>query len=111
MSKLSVKARISVPSTAKRGEIITVKTLVSHPMETGYRRNSVGASIPRDIIEYFECRYNDELVIGMDLHPAIAANPYLRFHVRADKSGQLKFFWRDQKGAEMYATRELKVED
>jgi sulfur-oxidizing protein SoxZ len=106
-----LKARISVPDTALRGEVITVKTLVSHPMETGFRRDALGAPIERNILTRFECRLDDELVFHADFHPAIAANPYLAFRLRAQRSGTLTFLWRDQHGEETTMTRDLQVTD
>ncbi len=70
-------ALINVPPRAKRGEIIEIKTLISHTMETGFRRTQLGAVIPRDIIRRFVCTYNGTEVFSADLHPAIAANPFI----------------------------------
>ena len=106
-----LKARISIPPKAAKGEVITVKTLISHPMETGFRRDAVGAAIPRNILTEFECRYNERSVFRAKFHPAIAANPFLSFHVRAEQSGTLTFRWRDQHGAETVVSRDLVVDD
>ena len=70
---------INVPQKAKRGDIIEIKTLISHLMETGFRRDNVGQPIPRNIITSFVARYNGEEIFSADLHPAIAANPFLSF--------------------------------
>ncbi|MEO1078286.1 MAG: thiosulfate oxidation carrier complex protein SoxZ [Pseudomonadota bacterium] len=105
-----LKARISVPATATRGEVITVKTLVSHPMETGFRRDALGAQIPRNILTEFECLLDDESVFRANFHPAVSANPFLSFRLRAERSGTLTFRWRDQHGEETTVTRELKVD-
>ncbi len=91
-------ALINVPKTAKRGEIVEIKTLVSHPMETGYRRTQDGAPIPRDIIRTFVCTYNGVEVFRADLHPAIAANPFIVFTTVATESGTLEFHWSGDKG-------------
>ena len=72
------RALINVPRKARRGEVIEIKTLVSHPMETGYRRDNVGNPIPRDIISRFTCMYNGTEVFRADLFPAVAANPFLQ---------------------------------
>jgi sulfur-oxidizing protein SoxZ len=90
---------ISVPSRAKRGEIVEVKTLIAHPMETGYRRDANGAAVPRDIIRRFVCTYNGVEVLRAELHPAIAANPFITFHLVADASGEIAFSWTDDRGA------------
>ena len=103
-------ARISVPSRARAGEIINVKTLFSHPMETGYRRDAVGAPIPRDIVSEFICSYDGRTVFRAELKPGIAANPYFAFSVRADRSGTLTFRWTDQHGNTTVETRELSVD-
>ena len=90
--------RLAVPSSATRGEVIELKALIQHDMESGFRRGSRGEAIPRDIITRFECRYNAELVFAADFHPAIAANPILTFYTEATESGELEFRWTDQTG-------------
>ena len=91
-------ALINVPPRAKRGEVIEIKTLVSHPMETGYRRTQVGTPIPRDIIRLFVCTYNGTEVFRAELHPAIAANPFFAFSTVATESGTLAFRWTGDNG-------------
>jgi sulfur-oxidizing protein SoxZ len=87
------QALVNVPAKAKRGEVIEIKTLISHPMETGYRHDSNGAPIPRDIIHTFVARYNGEEVFRADLHPAIAANPFITFCTIATESGVIELAW------------------
>lgn len=87
------RALISVPTTAKRGEVIDIKTLVQHPMETGYRRDNTGRAIPRDIIERFVCTYNGVEVFRAELFPAVAANPFIAFSTVATESGTIAFSW------------------
>ena len=91
-------ARIDVPKTAKRGEIVDVRTLISHGMETGYRRDYLGRSLPRDIITGFTCTYNNAEICRVVLHPAIAANPYFTFSFVATESGTLRFTWTGDNG-------------
>ncbi|MEO0449889.1 MAG: thiosulfate oxidation carrier complex protein SoxZ [Pseudomonadota bacterium] len=91
--------RLAVPKTARQGEVLEIKALIQHDMESGFRRGSRGEVIPRDIITRFECTYNDELVFASDFHPAIAANPILTFHTVATESGEFVFTWTDQNGA------------
>src|SRR5262245_47882626 len=90
--------RVRVPSTAKQGEIIEVKTLISHPMETGHSRDVYGKLIPRYIIHTFTCTYNGVEVFRADWHPAIAANPYLTLSTVPTESGRLQFECSDDKG-------------
>ena len=90
--------RLSVPSTATLGEVVEIKALIRHPMESGFRRGSRGEVIARDIITRFECDLNGALVFASDFHPAVAANPLITFHMRAMESGELTFRWTDQNG-------------
>jgi sulfur-oxidizing protein SoxZ len=85
---------INVPAKAKRGEIIEIKTLISHPMESGYRVGTNGNIIPRDIIRQFVCIYNREEIFRAELSPAIAANPFISFFTIATESGTIAFEWR-----------------
>ena len=104
------RALIHVPAKAKRGEIIEIKALISHIMETGYRIGITGQPIPRDIIDDFVCTYNGEQVFRATLYPAIAANPYISFFTVATESGTLTFSWTDQHGATQVESAEIKVE-
>ena len=89
---------IKVPSAARRGEVIEIRTTIGHPMETGYRPGADGKILPRDIIQRFTCHYNDELVFSAELFSAIAANPYIAFHTVATASGTLRFTWEGDHG-------------
>jgi sulfur-oxidizing protein SoxZ len=93
-----VDAVVNVPATAKRGEIIEVKALVRHSMETGFRRTQLGVAIPRDIIRLFVCTYNGVEIMRAEFHPAIAANPLFAFSTVATESGTLEFRWTGDKG-------------
>jgi sulfur-oxidizing protein SoxZ len=90
--------RVQAPSAAAKGEIFQIKALISHQMETGLRRDDQGNVIPRKIINKFVCRYNDVVVFGVDLHEAVAANPYIEFYLRATESGRLEFVWEEDGG-------------
>lgn len=104
------RALIHVPPTAKRGEVIEIKTLISHVMETGYRIGVTGEPIPRDIIDDFVCTYNGEEVFRAKLFPAIAANPFITFYTVATESGTLTFAWTDQHGATRVQSAAITVE-
>ena len=103
-------ALINVPATAKRGEVIEIKTLISHAMETGYRRSQLGALIPRDIIRLFVCTYNGTEVFRAELHPAIAANPFIVFSTVATESGTLAFHWTGDNGFSVTESAGITVE-
>lgn len=92
------QARISYPKTAKKGEVIEIRTLISHVMETGYRPDAGGRVVPRDIIRRFTCRYGGEVVFRADLWQAVAANPFISFTTVATESGTLTFTWEGDNG-------------
>jgi sulfur-oxidizing protein SoxZ len=100
-------ALINVPAKAKRGEVIAIKTLISHSMETGFRYTNMGAIIPRDIITDFVATYNGEEIFRAELHPAIAANPFITFHTIATESGTIEFRWTGDNG--YAATEQVKI--
>ncbi len=104
------RALINVPAKAKKGETIAIKTLISHEMETGYRVDSVGKRIPRDIINLFVCTYNGQEVFRAELFPAIAANPFLSFFTVATASGTLEFKWTGDNGFSATETASITVE-
>jgi len=101
---------INVPARAKRGEIVEIKTLVSHTMETGFRRTQLGAPLPRDIIRKFVCTYNGTEVFRAELHPAIAANPFIVFTTVAIESGTLAFHWTGDNGFSVTESAAIVVE-
>lgn len=94
-----VKARVKAPKKVKKGEAFQVKTLISHKMESGQRKDKKGNKIPRQIIHTFTCDYNGKQVFKSDWKGAISANPYLAFFVKAEESGSLDFTWEDDSGA------------
>lgn len=101
--------RVQVPDSVAKGEIFQIKSLISHRMETGLRRNDNGDVIPRKIITTFVCRYNAAEVFGVDLHEAVAANPYFEFYLRATESGLLEFTWEEDGGAVYSLSHQLTV--
>jgi sulfur-oxidizing protein SoxZ len=103
------QARISIPKTAAKGEVIEIKTLIQHPMETGFRRDLEGNPVPVHIIERFVCTYNGEEVFRADFHPSIAANPYLIFRTLATESGRLELTWYDDDGSVYAESAEIEV--
>jgi sulfur-oxidizing protein SoxZ len=93
----------------RKGETVSVKTLVSHIMETGLRKDANGQIIPRMIINTFTCELNGKLVFGCDLEQAVSANPYFEFRFRPEESGTLKFTWIDDEGTRTEATETITV--
>ena len=103
------KPRLRVPSEAEKGDIVQIKTLASHPMETGFRKNEAGKPIPRDIINKFVCTFNGREVFRADLEPAISANPYFEFTLRVEESGTFAFAWVDDNGTVTTAEQGITV--
>jgi sulfur-oxidizing protein SoxZ len=101
--------RTKLPKDAKKGEIIEIKTLLPHVMETGFRKDASGNTIPRKIINKFTCEFNGKPVFSVDLEAAIAANPFLQFTARVDESGTFKFTWIDDDGTVTTAEDKITV--
>ncbi|MEE4301062.1 MAG: thiosulfate oxidation carrier complex protein SoxZ [Pseudomonadales bacterium] len=102
-------ARVRVPETASVGERVEVRTLARHPMETGYRIDTRGARVPRNVIERFRCSVGGETVLEAELRPAIAADPYLAFAFRARRSGEVQLEWHEDRGAVLVERRPFEV--
>ncbi len=102
-------ARIRLPASIKKGEAVEIKTLVTHTMESGQRRDAQNNVIPRKILNKFTCHYNGKEVFRADLAPAISANPYLAFFVIATESGTLDFVWTDDDGSTIKESTKIAV--
>ena len=92
------RALITVPKTAARGEVVEIKALIAHPMETGYRPGDVGTVLPRNLIHRFTCSYDGEEIFAADLFAAISANPLVTFFTIATATGTLTFTWEGDNG-------------
>jgi sulfur-oxidizing protein SoxZ len=106
---MAEKPRVKLPKDAKKGEVIVIKTLISHVMETGLRKDQAGNTIPRRIINKFTCTFNGKTVFSVDLEPAVAANPYLQFTARVEESGTFRFSWFDDDGSITTADENIAV--
>jgi sulfur-oxidizing protein SoxZ len=104
------RALVNIPRKAKRGDVIEIKALVSHPMETGYRHDESGKTIPRDIINRFVCTYNGVEVFRADLFPAVAANPFLSFFTVATETGVIALQWTGDDGQTQTEMANITVE-
>jgi sulfur-oxidizing protein SoxZ len=103
------KPRIKVPKTAAAGEIVLIKTLISHEMESGFRKDKDGNVIPRKIINAFACQFNGQPVFSADIEPAISANPYFEFSAKITESGVFTFAWTDDDGQVYTAAEKIDV--
>ena len=94
-----VKPRVKAPKQAAAGEVVTMKCLISHSMESGQRKDKDGNKIPRSIINRFTCEFNGNSVIDVVMEPAISTNPYFQFDATVPEAGEFKFTWYDDDGA------------
>ena len=104
-----VKPRVKVPKQAAAGEVITIKTLISHKMESGQRKDSDGNVIPRSIINRFTCDFNGENVIEVTLEPAISTNPYFEFEAVVPEAGEFTFKWYDDDGSVYDTSKKIAI--
>ena len=104
-----VKPRVKVPKSASAGEAIVIKTLISHPMESGQRKDSSGNPIPRSIINRFTCEFNGQSVIDITMEPAISTNPYFEFEATVPEAGEFAFTWYDDDGSVYNDTQSIAV--
>ena len=108
MSRMGA-GRVRMPASAKRGEVIEIRTLVQHPMESGFRLDNTGKAIARHIVEFFGCTYNGREIFRAKLHPAVSTNPFFTFYAVAAESGDFVFTWKDDQGGVATATSHLDV--
>ncbi|HEU4661548.1 MAG TPA: thiosulfate oxidation carrier complex protein SoxZ [Pseudolabrys sp.] len=106
---MAATPRLKLPREAKKGDIIEIKTLLPHPMESGQRKGKDGKLIPRKIINKFVCTFNGKPVFTADLEPAVAANPYIEFFAKVEESGTFKFAWTDDDGTVTTAEQKITV--
>jgi sulfur-oxidizing protein SoxZ len=98
-----------MPESARPGEVIEIRALVEHPMESGFRLDNTGKVIARHIVESFVCTYNGAEVFRAQLHPAVSTNPFFTFYVVAAGSGEFTFTWKDDQGGIATTKRPLVV--
>ena len=104
-----VKPRVKVPKTAAAGDTVTIKTLISHKMESGQRKDKEGNLIPRSIINRFTCAFNGETVVDVAMEPAISTNPYFEFDAVVPEAGEFVFTWYDDDGSVYEETKSISV--
>jgi len=104
-----VKPRVKVPKKATAGEAITIKTLISHKMESGRRKNKAGELIPRSIINRFTCDFNGQNVLEISMEPSISTNPFFEFEAIVPEAGEFKFTWYDDDGSVYETAKKVKM--
>lgn len=108
---MNQSARIQLPPDARRGEVIEIRVLIQHPMETGFRYDALGQRTPRNAIHTLVCRYRGKEIFRASTSTGIAANPYLRFFTRATETGTIELEWEDDSRQRGTAAAQLVVVD
>jgi len=103
------RAVVRVPQQVRAGEVIEITAMVAHPMETGYRTGDDGRIVPRHIVRELQCEFDGQTVFRMTFFPALTANPWVAFPLRAERSGLLTFTWTDDQGRVVIERAELRV--
>jgi len=104
-----VKPRVKVPKTASAGEVVIIKSLISHKMESGQRKDKEGNIIPRSIINRFTVEFNGQSVLDMTMEPAISTNPYVQFEATVPEAGDFVFTWYDDDGSVYDTTKSVVI--
>lgn len=106
---MSAKPRVRIPDSAKVGEVIEVKTLIAHVMETGNRKTPDGKTVPRNILNSFTASFGGKEVFKAAMQPGISANPYISFFVRVTGPGDLELTWTDDAGQKITHKAPIKI--
>lgn len=104
---MASKPRVKIPKSVSAGDVITIKTLIKHKMESGQRKDKEGNVIPRDIINHFEAAFNGNVVFSVDIDPAVSANPYIEFSSRVSEAGTFVMKWTDDGGNVIETSKDI----
>jgi sulfur-oxidizing protein SoxZ len=106
---LPLRLLLTVPRTARSGEVIEIKALAQHAMENGFRHDQNGRIVPRDLLRTVRFQYNGIEVFRADLHTGVAANPSLQFTTIATDSGLITAIWTDDQGLDAQTSARIDV--
>lgn len=95
---MTIIPQVKVPGRVKKGEVVLLRAKLKHPMETGWRKNAAGETVPRKRIHKFVCEFEGEEILRADIHSGVSADPYLAFFAKALKSGSFRFRWIEDGG-------------
>ncbi len=95
MPKNTIKVRVTL-----KGDVATLKFMITHPMETGQRKDKeTGKLIPAHYIQEVKCDHNGKQIMLANWSQAISKDPYMSFRFRGGKKGDnIRISWRDNKG-------------
>lgn len=92
-------ARVQWPEKISSGDVVKVRMLIKHAMDTGYLQDFTGKVVPRNVIRLVTCTLGDKEVFRIEPSSGISANPFFEFYVRATATAEFKIVWTDDKGA------------
>jgi sulfur-oxidizing protein SoxZ len=102
-------ARIQWPERVQAGDVVKVRLLVQHPMETGYLQNLLGQLLPRNVIRTLTCTWGQQEVFRVEPSSGISANPLFEFFVRAEQTAEMHVAWTDDRGVKGHLRQLLPV--
>ena len=77
----------------------TVRVLMAHEMETGYRKDATGKLVPPWFIQDVTAQLNGKTVLTAQWGPSVAKNPFLQFKIKGGKAGdKITITWKDNHG-------------
>lgn len=103
------RARLRVPASAAPGETVTIRTVATHPMQSGLMPGPDGVTPPRNLIERFHCSFNGDTVIEVDLGPGVSVDPFIEFDAVVQESGEFVFTWVETDGTTHTETAAITV--
>lgn len=104
------QARLIFPERIRAGDVITVRLLIQHAMETGYRQDMDGKLIARNVIRTVRCGLGGQEVFRAEPSSGISANPLFEFTVRATRTARWTVQWEDDAGAQGELSQLMTVE-
>jgi sulfur-oxidizing protein SoxZ len=91
-------ARVQWPDKINAGDVVKIRVLIQHPMDTGYLQDFTGKLVPRTVIRMLTCTLGGQEVFRVEPSSGISANPFFEFYVRATATAEFKMEWIDDKG-------------
>ncbi len=104
-----VIARVQWPDRIAPGDVVKVRLLIQHPMDTGYLQDLQGKLVPRNVIRQLTCTLGKQEVLRVEPSSGIAADPYFEFYLRADQTAEFRAEWQDDRGFQGVLVQTLKV--
>ena len=105
-----IRPRVKVPKKAEVGEIVTIKTLLSHPMDSGQHKDKkTGEVIALHIGNYYSASFNGEKFFEVNIEPAVSTNPYLEFTLKVPEAGTVSFLWKTDNDGDFETKKKIKI--